>query len=154
MDDKNLESGSTGGIADERFQAIANRLPVILWRLSADTMSDWVSEAWTAFTGAQSGNQTGFAWLDLVHPADRGRVTRAFDRAFEARQPLDVDFRLKRWNGDFRWVSDKAVPVYGECGFEGFVGVRLDVHRERRSADLIDGFRMSLAEMMLLERDR
>jgi PAS domain S-box-containing protein len=154
MTDFEQDPGGAESIAEERFQDIADRLPLIVWRLAGDHMSDWVSQEWTAVTGAPSGRATGFSWLRLVHPADRSRVALAYHEAFAEREPLGVEYRLRRRSGEFRWMLDKAVPLFRAGRFLGFVGVRMDIHRERQSDALIEEFRSSVGELMLLERDR
>ena len=115
----------------ERFQEVADHAPVMLWRITADFRCDWVNRAWLDFTGERLEDQVGFAWLDRLHPDDAERTAEQFDLAFSARAAIEVEFRLRRHDGVYRWFLDSGVPIFRDGTFAGFVGSCVDVTRRR-----------------------
>jgi hypothetical protein len=116
------------------FQELADAAPVMLWRINSSFDCDWANTAWFDFTGGTLAEETGFAWLDLVHPDDSDRVAEEFGRAFEAREKVSVEFRIRRQDGRYRWILDSGAPYYSEGAFAGFIGSCVDI-TERRDAE-------------------
>jgi PAS domain S-box-containing protein len=109
--------GSEAIVEDFPFLELADSVPVMLWRINANFDCDWANTAWFEFTGGTLAQQTGFAWLDLVHPDDSDRVVEAFGRAFEAREKVSVEFRIRRADGRYRWVLDSGAPYFRDGVF-------------------------------------
>ena len=124
----------------ETFREVADEAPVMLWRISADFRCDWVNQAWLKFTGSSLDQQTGFGWLEFLHPDDTERTAEHFDRAFETRTPAEIEFRLRRYDGSYYWFLDCGVPLYRQGCFVGFVGSCID----------IDGRKLAEAEIRRL----
>jgi PAS domain S-box-containing protein len=106
----------------------------MLWRINASFDCDWANAAWFEFTGGTLAEQSGFAWVDLVHPDDRARVKEAFSEAFEARDKVSVEFRIRRRDGHYRWILDSGSPFFENGDFAGFVGSCFDI-TERKEAE-------------------
>jgi PAS domain S-box-containing protein len=119
----------------ELFQELADRAPVILWRVDATFEHDWANQSWFDFTGGTLEEQNGFAWVDKVHPEDRDRVVEELGGAFEARRAVDVEFRLRDKDGRYGWIRASGSPVYRNGEFAGFVGSCVEI-TERRDAEL------------------
>lgn len=124
--------------SEERFHNLADTAPAMLWVTEPDGSCPFLSRGWYEFTGQseQEGlGKDGFGWLDAVHPEDRERAGRVFVDANEKRLPFNGDYRLRRHDGDYRWVIDAGHPRLGPNGeFLGYVGSVLDIterkHRE------------------------
>jgi PAS domain S-box-containing protein len=121
------EAASHDLLDSEAFREIANAAPVVLWRIDSTFNYDWVNRQWLEFTGGELEEEVGFAWAEKIHPDDRARVLEEFDRAFEAREPTTVDFRLKGKGGAYRWFRDRAAPFFRDGVFAGFVGSCFDI---------------------------
>jgi PAS domain S-box-containing protein len=121
-------------LKDSLFQEVADSAPVMLWRINASFDCDWANAAWFEFTGGTLAEQSGFAWVDLVHPDDRARVKEAFSEAFEARDKVSVEFRIRRRDGHYRWILDSGSPFFENGDFAGFVGSCFDI-TERKEAE-------------------
>jgi PAS domain S-box-containing protein len=100
---------------------VANSAPVMIWTSNADGAVTFVNERWNKFTGGADHD-------GATHSDDLARARDAFASAFAQRKPLRVEYRLRRADGVYRWVSDSAVPRFTEDGrFEGYIGTCLDI---------------------------
>jgi PAS domain S-box-containing protein len=94
------------------------------WRVRPDLSCDYASPALRQFTGGSSEKGLG----DGVHPEDLPRWLDRCLRAFDAREPFEIEYRLRRWDGEYRWVVDVGVPRYGRDGaFLGYAGCCIDI---------------------------
>ena len=134
-------------LEDEPFREVAEQAPVMLWWISRDFKRDWANRAWLDFTGPALEEQTGFAWLGLVHPDDSERVAEQFDLAFTRREPAAVQYRLRRHDGLYRWIMDQGVPFYREEKFEGFVGSCVDITELQEAKIEISDLRAQLRRL-------
>lgn len=132
---------------DKPFHELADSAPVMLWRINSSFDCDWANKAWFDFTGGSLAEQTGFAWVDLVHPDDSDRIVEAFGRAFEAREPVSVELRVRGKDGRYRWFLDSGSPYFHEGEFAGFVGSCVDI-TERKEAE--ERTRLLCAQMIRL----
>jgi PAS domain S-box-containing protein len=118
---------SNDPLQSESFQYLADHVPAMLWRISADFRYDWANRSWFEFTGGTLDEERGFGWLEKVHPDDRQTLIDEIDRSFDAREPLLVEFRITGRDGRLRWVRDCGAPVFQDGEFDGFVGSCVDV---------------------------
>ena len=132
----------------ESFQQVADSAPVMLWRITADFRCDWVNKAWLDYTGERLENQIGFAWLDRLHPDDVERTSEQFDRAFTAREATQVEFRLRRHDGEYRWFLDSGAPFYRAGSFAGFVGSCVDVTSRKAAEGKLAAVRAWIREIL------
>jgi PAS domain S-box-containing protein len=138
---------SYASFAGERFKQIAEEAPVGLWRINATFDQDWVNHHWLDYTGGRLEDEVGFAWVEKVHPEDRARVVEEFDRAFEAREATQIEFRLLGKDGQYRWFRDIGTPCYRDGEFDGFMGSCFDI-TERKQAES----RLNLLQAKLVEK--
>jgi PAS domain S-box-containing protein len=110
-------------------------LPAMVWAARPDMSCEYVSRAWLDFTGYAEDQALGDGWSRGVHPEDLARWLDTCVRAFDAREPFDIEYRLRRRDGEYRWVLDRGVPRHSPDGvFVGYAGCCADVH-ERRQAE-------------------
>jgi len=110
-------------------------LPVMLWRARPDMSCEFLSRQWLEFTGTTPEEALGDGWSRSVHPEDLARWLDTFVRCFDAREAFEIDYRLRRRDGEYRWVLDRGLPRYSmDRVFVGFVGACIDIH-ERRCAE-------------------
>src|SRR5690348_2464963 len=105
---------------------IDDDLPLMLWTARPDLSCDYVSRAWLDFTGYSPEQALGHGWSRALHPEDLARWLDTCVRAFDARQPFALEYRLRRRDGQYRWVLDRATPRGGSA-FAGFSGVCVDI---------------------------
>lgn len=109
-------------------------LPLMLWRAKPDMSCEYVSRAWLEFTGLSADQASGDGWSRVVHAEDLARWLDCCVRAFDAREPYEVEYRMRRHDGEYRWVLDRAAPTYSSDGlFLGYVGACLDIDERKRA---------------------
>ena len=109
-------------------------VPVMLWRAKPDMACDYVSRAWLQFTGFSADQAKGDGWSRAVHAEDLARWLDSCVRAFDAREPFEVEYRMRRHDGEYRWVLDSAAPMRSGDGlFLGYVGACVDIDERKRA---------------------
>ena len=107
-------------------------VPVMIWAVTADGTCDYVNARWLEFTGRTLGSELARGWTDLIHPEDRDAYVEQFRRAVSRREPLRLEYRVRRNDGQYRWLLDVAVPNFAPGGeFRGMIGCSTDVTDRR-----------------------
>ncbi|MBX3061744.1 MAG: PAS domain S-box protein [Anaerolineae bacterium] len=120
-------------LSEIRFRQIANSAPVLIWIAGTDTYRHFFNKAWLEFTGRTLEQEVNRGWLQGVHPQDRQRCLDTYQQSFAARQPYQLEYRLCRHDGVYRWVLDNGVPQYDRDGeFTGFIGSCIDIDERKR----------------------
>ncbi|MBK8980221.1 MAG: PAS domain-containing protein [Planctomycetes bacterium] len=115
------------------FRHMADVAPVMIWLADADGVCHWFNAQWLTFRGRNMEQERGDGWAEGVHADDRGRVLSAYRRALTDRQPFELEYRLLRHDGEWRWIIDHGVPRFdAQSRFVGFVGSCIDVTERRR----------------------
>jgi len=110
------------------FRTLADHGQALIWRSGPDGMCDYFNEPWLAFTGRTLEQECGEGWVERVHPDDRARCTEISAGAFARREPFSMTLRLRRHDGEYRWIQDDGSPRYDTHGnFCGYIGHCLDV---------------------------
>jgi diguanylate cyclase (GGDEF)-like protein/PAS domain S-box-containing protein len=118
--------------SEDRFRAMADNAPVMIWVTDESGASTMFNSLWTETTGQAETEALGFGWLEMVHPEDRPRVADSFQLASEQRGPVLTEYRLRRAKGGWAWVLDAGQPRFGPDGsFLGYVGSVLDITERR-----------------------
>ena len=135
-----------------RFQAVADMAPVMAWMSGTDRLFDWFNQPRLRFTGRTMSEEIGNGWTASVHPEDVERCIGIYAVSFDAEAPFEMDYRLRRHDGAYRWVLDQGVPHYSPHGrFTGSVGCCIDID-ERRSVE--DRLALRTEALRLSERRR
>jgi PAS domain S-box-containing protein len=122
----------------ERVRALADTAPTMLWITDTDNRCTFLSRGWYDYTGQTEADGLGFGWLQAVHPEDRGPSGQIFREAAATRQPFSLDHRLRRYDGEFRWVLDEGRPWFADDGqWRGYVGCVIDVHDRELAAEAL-----------------
>lgn len=121
---------------DPIFRGITEHSPVVMWMTDASGSCTYLNRAWYEFTGMSPGASLGSGWLDALHPDDRATAAELFAKARETASPFQLDYRLRRSDGVYRWAVDTAAPWLDEAGrFLGYVGSVLDISDRRDVED-------------------
>jgi PAS domain S-box-containing protein len=119
---------------DESFRLLADSLPLLVWISDSDKRCTYLNKPWLDFTGRPLEAEIGDGWAEGVHPADLQQCLDAYVRAFDRRDSLRMEYRLRRHDGEYRWVLDNAAPLFDPGGsFAGYMGACLDVTEFRRA---------------------
>jgi PAS domain S-box-containing protein len=114
--------------SESRFRIVADAAPVLIWMSGVDKLCSFFNKPWLEFTGRSIEQELGNGWAEGVHQDDLERCVHVYGSAFEARQSFVMQYRLRRYDGEYRWVSDQGVPRYDTHGtFAGYIGSCVDV---------------------------
>ena len=115
--------------------ALLDNLPALIWRSGADAKCDYFNQTWLEFTGRRADQEMGDGWAEGVHPEDLASCLQKYLEAFHARRPFKLEYRLRRFDGEYRWVLDSGQPIYDlDNQFSGYIGSCLDI-TERKQAE-------------------
>lgn len=137
--------------SEAQFHMMADTAPVMVWMAGPDTKCTFVNKRWLEFTGRTIEQELGDTWVTAVHQDDRQRCLGTYSSAFEDEQPFTMEYRLRRTDGEYRWVINTGVPLFDSDGrFDGFIGTCMDL-TERK--DMEDQLRKTLKEKESLLRE-
>ena len=124
--------------SEERFRFMADAAPVMMWLDDENAGCTYFSKPWLDFTGRKLEAELGLGWLDGVHPEDAERIRAIEAAARPERQPFHMEYRLRRHDGEYRWILDTAHPRFTPAGlFAGYIGSSIDItDRKRGEEDL------------------
>jgi PAS domain S-box-containing protein len=121
--------------SERRFYLVANTAPVLIWMSGPDKLRNYFNQPWLDFTGRTLEAELGNGWSEGVHPEDLKNCLDTYTRAFDLRESFRMQYRLRRNDGDYRWVLDIGVPRLNLDGsFAGYIGSCLDI-TERKLAE-------------------
>jgi PAS domain S-box-containing protein len=124
--------------SEERFRNMADAAPVMIWMDDAAGMSTYFSKPWLDFTGRTLEQERGRGSRDGIHPEDLQSFVTAYDRAYAAREAFQTEYRLRRYDGQYRWILETAIPRLTAAGqFEGFIGSAIDITERRLAEDAV-----------------
>lgn len=130
---------------------IVEHSPVMIWRSGIDAKCNYFNATWLQFTGRSMEQEMGDGWAEGVHADDFQRCVACYLDHFGRREPFEMEYRLRRRDGVFRWIFDRGVPYCDESGeFAGFIGSCIDVDERRRSQAALQ---MHSDEQLALARD-
>lgn len=110
------------------YKVLVEQSPILIWRANTTTECDYFNERWLEFTGRTMAEECGNGWAEGVHPDDLDRCVKIYLDSFASREIFEMEYRLKRHDGEYRWIFDRGVPFYGEDGsFEGYIGSCVDI---------------------------
>ncbi len=120
--------------SEARFGTIADAAPVLIWMSGVDKLCTFFNKPWLEFTGRSLEQEMGNGWAEGVHPDDFQRCLDIYVSAFDAREPFVMQYRLRRHDGEYRWISDNGVPRYdAKKNFVGYIGSCVDITELRRN---------------------
>lgn len=134
---------------DARFRLMADVVPVLVWIAGPDGRRTFLNRRWLEFSGRPLTAELGHGWLQHVHHDDVAACAAAAKQRFELREPAEVEYRLLRADGAWRWMLDRSVPLVDEAGgFTGCIGTCVDLTERREAEDALQRSREELAAAM------
>jgi PAS domain S-box-containing protein len=136
--------------SEERFRTISNAAPVMMWIAGTDKLCTYFNEPWLDFTGRTMEQELGNGWVEGVYPEDRERCMQIYIKCFDNRQSFSMEYRLRRADGQYRWILDEGVPLVAPDGtFSGYVGGCFDItSRKETEAALLKSEKLAAAGRM------
>jgi len=114
--------------SERRFRTMADKAPVMIWISGLDRLCTYFNKPWLDFTGRTLEQELGNGWAQGVHPDDVERCLMAYGGAFDERTPFSIEYRLRRTDGEFRWIINNGVPLIGpDRSFSGYIGGCIDI---------------------------
>ena len=121
--------------SEERFRLIANTAPVMIWMSGTDNEITYLNQTWLDYAGQPSDAAVEKLQASVLHPDEAERCREVYEKAFEQRVPFQLEHRLRRRDGEYRWVVTAGVPRYNADGsFVGYIGTSVDI-TERKLAE-------------------
>jgi PAS domain S-box-containing protein len=128
--------------SEARFRIAADGAPILMWMSGLDKLCTFFNKAWLEFTGRTLEREMGNGWAEGVHPDDLQRCLKTYVEAVDNRQPFMMEYRLRRFDGEYRWMIDTGRPRYDALGnLVGYIGSCADI-TERKRAD--EKFRLAV----------
>jgi two-component system CheB/CheR fusion protein len=108
--------------------------PALIWRADTNAQCDWFNNTWLAFTGRTLEQEYGEGWVEGVHPDDLNRCVGIWLEAFKERQPFEMEYRLRRHDGEYSWILDIGRPYSQLDGtFAGYIGYCFDISERKQN---------------------
>jgi PAS domain S-box-containing protein len=139
--------------SEARFRLVANTAPVMIWMSGPDKLCNYFNQRWLHFTGRPLQSELGDGWADGVHPEDLESCLYTYTQAFHGRTSFQMQYRLRRHDGEYRWVLDIGVPRFNQDGtFAGYIGSCIDITDRKLAEEALASLGHRLIEAHEQER--
>jgi PAS domain S-box-containing protein len=116
--------------SEDRFRFVANTAPMMIWMSGPDKLYMYFNQGWLDFTGRSIEAELGNGWAEGVHAGDLERYQNSYTKAFDAREPFQMEFRFRRHDGAYRWIFNQGVPRFsGDGARDVVVSIKGGSHR-------------------------
>ena len=141
--------------SEKRFRVMADTTPSLIWLCDQEGKVTYLNHQRLAFTGAYPNPGYGDAWNAYVHPDDLKNVLDRISQALRSRESCSKEYRLRRWDGVYRWMFDVAAPrVNGDGSFAGLIGSAVDITDQKLAQEALEKVSGRLIEEQEKERRR
>ncbi|MCI0349879.1 MAG: PAS domain S-box protein, partial [Acidobacteriales bacterium] len=141
--------------SEVRFRLVANSAPVMIWMSGLDKLCYYFNQRWLDFTGRPLEAEVGNGWLEGVYPEDTKLCLETYTQSFDRREPFSMQYRVRRSDGEYRWVLDVGVPRFNSDGsFAGYIGSAIDVTERKHAEEALSSVSRRLIQAQEKERMR
>jgi PAS domain S-box-containing protein len=141
--------------SEGRFRVLANSAPVMIRMAGPDMGSTEFNTPWLAFTGRTVAEESGKGWMVNVHHDDLARCVQVYEQAVESREPVRMEYRLRRFDGEYRWLLESWQPrITPDGSLAGFIGSAIDTTDLRAARAALSNLNRRLMEAQEQERRR
>ncbi|MBP1760848.1 MAG: hypothetical protein H6Q64_390 [Firmicutes bacterium] len=126
-------------LSAKEYKLIVENSPNMIWRAGMDAKCNYFNQTWLKFTGRSLEQEIGDGWAEGVHAEDYNRCIQIYLDSFAKRVSFEMDYRLKRSDGIYRWINDRGVPIFDDNeNFAGYIGSCMDVTEKKEGEILKD----------------
>jgi PAS domain S-box-containing protein len=141
--------------SEERFRLVADTAPALIWMSGSDKKCTFFNQGWLNFTGRPIDLELGDGWAEGVHAEDLQRCLDTYSQAFDRREQFRMEYRLRRHDGEYRWVLDIGVPRSDDEGsFVGYIGSCVDLTDRKLAETALASVSRRMIEAQEQERTR
>jgi PAS domain S-box-containing protein len=135
--------------SESRFHAMADTAPVMIWMSGTDKRCTFFNQGWLDFTGRTLDQELGNGWAEGVHREDFERCLEVYSNSFDRRQEFAMEYRLRRFDGEYCWVLDNGVPRFEPDGtFLGYIGTCIDITERKHAEETLEKQRAFLRQVI------
>ena len=102
--------------SERHFRELANSAPVLIWVSGIDRRCTWFNRQWLEFTGRSMKDEISGGRESGIHPDDVSQWKQTDNASFKARKPYRVEYQMRRYDGEYRWIQDDSIPRFAETG--------------------------------------
>jgi PAS domain S-box-containing protein len=125
--------------SENRFKKIADNAPVLIRLTNTERLTTYFNKAWLDFTGRTLEQELNNGWKEGLHPVDAQRFIDTYNRSFDLREEFYIEYRLRRHDGEYRWIFHHGAPRFTADGtFEGYIGACMDIHEQVMHKDYLE----------------
>ena len=141
--------------SEERFRLMADTAPALIWMSGTDKLCTYFNKPWLDFTGRSMDSELGNGWAEGVHGEDLRRCVDTYTQAFDRREEFRMEYRLRRHDGEYRWILDIGVPRFDqERSFVGYIGTCIDLTDRKLAETVLANVSRRMIEAQEQERTR
>ncbi len=121
-------------VSNERFRLMADSAPVFIWIANHAKARSWFNKGWLEFSGRTLEQELGFGWTQNVHEDDLAQCLQVYAEGFESRKPFRSEYRIRRPDGQARWIIEQATPLFEgpRSTFSGYIGSCVDITESKQ----------------------
>jgi two-component system, cell cycle sensor histidine kinase and response regulator CckA len=135
----------------ELAKSLMEALPLLVWTCATDGACDYLSRQWLEFTGVPASEQLGTGWLNALHPDDRDRASTAWCNAVQGKGGYDLDYRIRRHDGVYRWFKTRGLPQIAPDGaIVGWIGTCTDIEDQKNAEERFSGLLDSISDAVFI----
>ena len=133
---KHKQSETFSRESEDFFRIICDHAPAMLWMCGTDKLCKFVNKSWLKFSGKLFEQELGYGWAQEVHPDDFQQCLDTYTSAFDARKDFRMEHRIKRADGEYRWILATGTPYYlADGNFAGYIGCCIDITEHKGSEE-------------------
>ena len=141
--------------SEERLRSIADTAPVLIWKSDVDKLRIYVNKTWLDFTSRSIEAELGNGWTEGIHSEDLQKCLDVYTQSFDRREPWRMEYRLRRYDGEYRWILDHGVPrFHHDHSFAGYIGIGIDVTDRKLAEETLSSLSYRLIAAQEQERAR
>ena len=111
---------------------------VLIALAGPDKKCTYVNKRWLDFTGRKLEVELGYGWTQMIHPEDAKRCVKTYERAFDARKESKLEFRMRRHDGEYRWILASGVARRAPDGSAlGYIGSCIDINDRKQAEEAL-----------------